>query len=221
MRLASVLLARAMVWIESTDLNRRGVPFYPDMIKAIAARYNFVKVPEKIEELDGSKGITFAGGRFGDAVIDQLVFYMYGIVLDTRLSTDKSKQLLQDALEWGSKEFGLVFKIEMAKRWQYSSQLTFYSEVMPSRFPKSLMDLSEQVGLAVRDVMQEELKYEPVSILFDYDQLTRKHPLGPFSIQRRDNTPFSEGKYFSTAPLPTDVHIKLLEDFEELLRLGL
>jgi hypothetical protein len=53
-----------------------------------------------------------------------------------------------------------------------------------------------------------------VTIMVDYDQLERKHALGRFSIQRRDNTPFSENKYFSDAPLPTDVHIRLLEEFE-------
>jgi len=217
MRLASVLIARAMVWIEATDLNPRGIPFYPNIVKALASRYNFLKVPEKLEEFDASKGITFSEGRLGEAAIDQLVIYTYGIVLDARKSTDDAKRLLEDVLDWGTKELGLAFKAEMAKRWQYTSHLTFYSEVMPSKFPTPFMELSEKVSSAVRDVMKEDLKYEPVSIMVDYDQLTRKHPLGPFSIQRRDNTPFSEGKYFSTAPLPTGVHIKLLEDFEKSL----
>ena len=217
MRLASVLLARALVWIEPADLNPRGIALYPDFVKALAARYNFLKVPEKLEELDEGKGITFSTGRLGEVAIDQLVVYTFGIMLDTHKSTDEAKRLLVDALDWGAKEFGLAFKMSMAKRWQYLSHLTFYSETLPSKFPKSLMELSEQVSSAVRDVMQEDLKYEPTSIILDYDPLTRKHPLGAFSIQRRDNTPFSEGKYFSTAPLPTNAHIKLLEDFEKSL----
>jgi len=36
----------------------------------------------------------------------------------------------------------------------------------------------------------------------DYEQLTRKHALGPFTIQRRENTRFSENKYFSAASRP-------------------
>ena len=59
------------------------------------------------------------------------------------------------------------------------------------------------------------MRYDLAVLSIDYDQLTRKHPLGRFSIQRRDNTPFSENKYFSDAPLPTDVHIQLLEQFEK------
>jgi hypothetical protein len=217
MRQASILLAQALVWIEPTDLNPGGVPFYPDMVKALASRFNFVKVPEKLEEFDPVKGIIFAGGRFDGTVIDQLGFYTYGIALNTRISTDRSKQLLKGILEWGVKEFGLIFKPEMAKRWQYSSHVTFYSDVLPLHFPKPLLELSGKVTAAVRELLNENLTYEPTLISIDYDQLTRKHPVGPFTIQRRENTPFSEDKYWSSAPLPTDVHIKLLEEFEKSL----
>jgi len=206
-----------MVWIEPTDLNSRPIPFYPDIVKALASRYNFLKVPEKIEEFDESKGITFSQGRLGDAAIDQLVIYTYGIGLSTRISTEKSKQLLEDALTWASKELGLTFKADMARRWLYTSHLTFYSDVMPSKFPRPIMELSDKVSRIMQELTQENLKYEPIVISIDYDPLTRKHPLGPFTIQRRDNTPFSEGKYFSSAPLQTEMHIKLLEDFEKAL----
>jgi hypothetical protein len=39
-------------------------------------------------------------------------------------------------------------------------------------------------------------------------------PIAAFTIQRRGQTPFEENKYFSEAPLPTDIHINLLEQFE-------
>jgi hypothetical protein len=75
--------------------------------------------------------------------------------------------------------------------------------------------LTASVAKGVADVIGEDLKYDLAILSIDYDQLTRKHPLGKFSIQRRDNTPFSENKYFSDAPLPTDIHIQLLEQFEK------
>lgn len=216
MRVASVQLARAMLWLEPGDLNPRGITLLP-LVKALVSRYDFHKVPEKLEEFDEAKGITFAMGRSGEIAIDQLVIYTYGILLDTRTSTEKSKQLLEDVLEWVSKEHGLTFEPQMARRWQYTSNVTFYSDVMPLAFPKSLLELSGKISHAVGELMHERLAYEPVIITFDYDQLTRKHPLGSFTIQRRDNTPFSEGKYFSAAPLPTETHIKLLEEFEQSL----
>lgn len=216
MRLASVHLARATVWIEPADLNPRGLTLLP-LVRDLASRYKFRKVPEKPEEFDEAKGITFGMGSSGETAIDQLVVYTYGILLDTRASTDKSKQILEEILVWASKEYGLAFKPQMARRWQFTSNVIFYSDVMPLAFPTQLLELSGRISHAVEQVMQEKLQYEPVTITFDYDALTRKHPLGGFSIQRRENTPFSEGKFFSAAPLPTETHIKLLEDFEKSL----
>lgn len=214
MEVAAVLLARVAAWVEPIDLNPKAVVFYPDLVKAIVARYDFQQFPQKIEDFDESKGVTFTEGRLGKSVIERLTFYTYGIVLDTRASTHESKRLLEEGLQWGSKELGLVYKPSMIRRWEYSSQLTFYSNVQFTGIHLALQRLADSVSKSVAEVTGENLKYELTNLVVDYDQLKRKHPLGRFSIQRRENTPFSENKYFSDAPLPTDVHIKLLEQFE-------
>lgn len=214
MELLSVLLARAMAWVEPTELNPRASAFYPDLVKAIVARYNFQKFPQTLEEFDESKGVTFIEGKFGNSVIEQLVIYTYGIVLDTRSSTQESRRILEEAMQWGSKELGLVYKPSMIRRWQYTSNVTFRSDIPLTSVQLAFQRLADGVTKGVAETMNENLKYELVTFTIDYDQLTRKHPLGRFSIQRRDNTPFSENKYFSDAPLPTDLHIKLLEQFE-------
>src|SRR5437899_7031333 len=127
MELAAVLLARSMAWVESADLSAKSSVFYPDLVKALVARYNFQGFPQKLEDFDVAKGVTFTSGRSGNSVITQLVIYTYGIILDTQISTQESRRLLEDALEWGSKEFGLTYSSSMIKRWQYSSQVIFSS----------------------------------------------------------------------------------------------
>lgn len=215
MELASVLLARALAWVEPIDLNPRGAVFYPELTKALVDRYNFQGFPQKLEDFDETKGVTFRVGRLGDTVIEQLVIYAYGILLDTRVSTQESKRLLEEAFEWGRKELGFAYKPGMVKRWQYASQVTFRSTAPASGANSAVERLVASVAKGVADTMGENLKYDLAILSVDYDQLTRKHPLGRFSIQRRDNTPFSENKYFSDAPLPTDIHIQLLEQFEK------
>jgi len=215
MDLTSILLARAMAWVEPIDLNPMGAVFYPELTKALIARYNFQKFPQKLEDFDESKGVTFGVGRLGEAVIEQLVIYTYGIVLDTRISTQESRRLLEEAFEWGRKELGFTYRPDMVKRWQYASQVTFRSTAQMTGASSAVERLAASVAKNVADVMGENLKYDLAILSVDYDQLTRKHPLGRFSIQRRDNTPFSESKYFSDAPLPTDIHIRLLEQFEK------
>jgi len=156
-------------------------------------------------------------GRLGNSTIEQLIIYTYGIVLDTRVSTQESKRLLEEAFQWGSRELGLVYNPSMVKRWQYTSQVTFRTNTRLGAH-SAFQKLADKVTKAVTETMGENLDYELANASIDYDQLTRKHPLGRFSIQRRDNTPFSENKYYSDAPLPTDVHIRLLEEFEADLR---
>jgi hypothetical protein len=214
MELASILVARAMAWVEPIDLNPRGTVFYPELTRALVARYGFQKFPQKLEDFDESKGVTFGVGRLGDTVIEQLVIYTYGIVLDTRISTLESRRLLEEAFEWGRRELGLVYKADMVKRWQYASQVTFRSTAQMTGANSAVERLAASVAKGVADTLGENLKYDLAILSLDYDQLTRKHPLGRFSIQRRDNTPFSENKYFSDAPLPTDVHLRLIEQFE-------
>jgi hypothetical protein len=214
MELAAVLLARALAWVEPADLNSKGSLFYPDLAKAIVARYNFQGFPQKVEDFDEAKGVTFTAGHFGGVTISQFVIYTYGLLFDTQTSTDESKRLLEDALIWATKEFGLTYKPSTIRRWQYASHVTFYSKFSLTSVSPAFQRLADSVSKNVALTTGENLKYELTNSAVDYDQLSRKHPLGPFSIQRRDNTPFSENKYFSNAPLPTDIHIKILEQFE-------
>ncbi len=215
MELASILLARAMAWVEPIGLNPKGAVFYPELTKALVARYGFQRFPQKLEDFDESKGVTFGVGRLGDVVIEQLVIYTYGIMLDTRVSTLESRRLLEEAFEWGRKELGFVYTPAIIKRWQYTSQVTFRSTAQMTGANSAVERLAAAVAKGVADTMGENLKYDLAMLSLNYDQLTRKHPLGRFSIQRRDNTPFSENKYFSDAPLPTDLHMQLLELFEK------
>jgi hypothetical protein len=212
MELAAIHQARALAFVEPIDLNPKARVFYPDLVKAIVARYNFQKFPQKLEEFDETKGVTFAVGHWAGTVIDELIIYTHGLLLGTRVSTQDSKRLLEEAIHWGSKELGLVNK--PVSRWLYASQITFYSKVPLTGAHLAFQQLADGIAKSVTETVGENLKYELTTFMVDFDQLARKHPLGRFSIQRRDNTPFSENKYFSDAPLPTDVHIKLLEQFE-------
>lgn len=218
MELLSVLQANALAWIESAEFNPRGAVFYPDLVQAIVARYNFQKFPQKLEDFDETKGVVFATGHLGNSVVEQLIIYTYGILLGTRSSTTESKRLLEEGLQWGSAELGLVYKPSMISRWQYTSQVLFRSDISLSGLSPAIEGLAAKLSKGIADNLGERRSYEPVALVVDYDQLARRHPLGRFSIQRRENTPFSENKYFSEAPLPTEDHIALLEQFEADLR---
>jgi hypothetical protein len=98
------------------------------------------------------------------------------------------------------------------------SQVIFRSDVNLTEINPTIRTAARELTERICAITSERLSYELTALVIDYDQMARKHPLGRFSIQRRDNTPFSENKYFSEAPLQTDDHIALLERFETDLR---
>jgi hypothetical protein len=214
----TVLLARAGAWVEIWDLNPRGKVFYPSLVKALVGRYQFQKFPQAAEEFDENKGVTFAGGLDNDSntPIEQFIIYVHGIVLETRNSTDASKAILESMFQWAANELGVAYRGPQTIRfWQYYSQLSFNSKIqLAAAVHPALQNLMQGIAESVEADSGERLIYEPVNVALNHDVMLRKHPYGGFSLQRRENLPFIEGKYFSDAPLPTDTHIQLLKRFE-------
>jgi hypothetical protein len=220
MRLSAVLLARVFLFVESVDLNPSGAAFYPEIIGALVKRYNFQKFPQKFEDFDESKGVTFEMGRIGDKTIDKVVVYPYGLALDTKVSTQDSEAILEDALNWTSKASGLVYRREMVKRKAYVSQFSFYSDEPLLQVNPLLKKLSEKIGKAVSENLNLSSVFEPTAVIIGLDPESQRIPTSAFSIERRQGVAFSEGKYFSAAPLPTDIHFALVEEFERSVTAG-
>jgi hypothetical protein len=215
MQLSAVFLARVLFFVEAIDLNPRGTAYYPALVRALVERYGFQKFPQKPEEFDESKGMTFEQGRFEDVTLDKLVIYDNGLQLDTTRGTDASEAILTDALVWASQTLGLVYKPEMVKRKGYVSQFSFYSEAPLLQTNPILNDLSGKVSKIASQNLKFPISFQPSAILISQDPEGQRLPASAFSIERRAQTPFSEKKYFSAAPLPTDAHLRLVEEYEQ------
>ncbi len=212
MQLLGITLARTLGWIELTQLNPRGKIFYPELVREIVQRYNFQKFPQKVEQFDEQKGVEFLIGRIGDKVIDKFTIFNTLLTVETRSSTADSQTILADALEWGKAKFGLNY--EMIK-WGYVSELIFQTDFPLIRSCSDpLSKLAVKTGKAVSEIWGENLSYEPALITAAHDPLKRKYVIAGFQINYLRDHPFSEYKYYSQSPLPTDMHIKLLEEFE-------
>jgi hypothetical protein len=221
MKLSAVLLARALGFIETFDLTPRGGVFYPDLVKAIVERYRFQRFPQKVEEFDEQKGVEFWSGEVNGQVIDKLVIYNSGILIDTRTDTQTSRALIEDALLWAKSRFEINYEPGTIRRFGYVSQVTFHSDMTLDGLNPALQRLSDRLSEAVSGIHGHSVRYQTSSIQVHHDPLARKNPIAGFTIFPRVDTPFSEKKYFSEAPVPTDVHIALLEEFErDILRHG-
>ena len=219
MQLSAVLLARALVFVESFDLNPRGKAYYPDIVRGIVEKCGFQKFPQRLEDFDEDKGVEFVGGRWGDVTIEMLTIYSNGLRVDTRVSTAESERIIGEALLWGVLTFGLVYDPKMITRRGYVSNLTFHTDVPilgKNNSPASM--LAERARESLVNITGDTTPWQPTILTLNSDQFPRKPLHAPFTIQRRANTAFSDNKYFSEAPLPTDVHVSLLEKFEADVR---
>jgi hypothetical protein len=214
LELASVILARTLGYIETVDLNPRGKVFYPDLVQELVNRYKFLKYPKTIEEFDESKGVEFLEGKIGNTIIQKLTIFQILLVVETRSSTDDSKQILEEMLTWAAAKFNLNYHPGQIKRFAYVSSVTFYSDVPILNADPALANLAKKTSELLTGIWQEPIHYEPTNVIVGHDALARKYSIASFTIQRRAEAKFSENKYFSEAPLPTDVHISLLEQYE-------
>ncbi len=221
MKQSAVTLARVLAFVETFDLNPQGTVFFPDLVAKLVEKCRFQKYPQTIQDFDEQKGVEFLAGVWDGVNVEKLTVYNNGILLDTRVSTAISEGILAEALAW-AKQLGLTYRPDMIKRWGYLSNFTFYSDV-PLLGPEAAITtlarrVSEKVAQRATDA---NLNYKPTRLDLDFDRSQINFPIAPFTIQRRTIVPFSENKYFSEAPLRSEDHLALLEEFERNVAAGL
>ena len=217
MQLAAIVKARTLAFIDLDDLNRNGKVRFADAVGPIAQRYDFKAYPAKLEDFDvGDKGAIFSAGRLGEIVIAELKIYSGLVFVETLSSTEDSRKVILDLLDWGKAELGLTVDDKVIQHWAYVSQVTFFSEIPLLRaLSPPLANLSTKISDFVSEIFAEPFAYHPLNYVVGHDPAARKNGIASFTIQQRANVQFSENKFFSEAPLPTEVHLRFLRELEE------
>jgi hypothetical protein len=213
-KLSAIIQARVLAFVEMYDLDPKGRVFPPEMLQQISKYGNFAKAPQ-VAELDEQKGIEFQMGKIGDTVVDALKLYNTLLVLETHSNTTSSKLALENLLEWGKQQLGLRYEPGMIRHWAYVSILTFYSESNILALANNpAAKLATKVTGAVSEIWKQPLTFEARAMSISHDPMLLKNGIASFLISPRGDTPYTENKFYSEAPLPTDMHIKFLEEFE-------
>lgn len=217
MQLASVLLARYYGLVQIEDLNLHGTVYYPELTSALVERYGFTTYPTTPPEFDENKGVEFTGGRSHRWVIEKLVILNSGIYLDTTANTEVSQNLWLELMDWAVTTFGVTFKQEMIRRSVYVSNVTFHTDVPILAAHPVFEEIARITNAEVEGSYRYHLAYEPAVISLNFDPGSIRLGTAPFSVQRREGVPFEENKYFSSAPLRTDIHLELLQKWERAM----
>jgi hypothetical protein len=218
MQLSSVLLARVLAFFEMADLNPRGRLFFRDLVPLLIERFRFSTYPQKPEDFDESKGIVFANGFISGNSIDKITIWNDGIGFDVRSSTDEGENILRETFEWLRDIVDINYNDKTVTRWGYLSQLTFHSEIDMLNLSPAITRLCARVSENVEGPRGSKFTFRPVNLAMTFDRHMCAFTQAPFGIQRRAGAPFEENKYFSEAPLPTNIHLELLQEFEDELQ---
>ena len=220
MELLSVELARVIWFIDAREINPRGLNLWRAFLPALAEKYKFVEYPKEMN-LDQNRdpGDRFLGGSYRNAqgmdVMINFTSFDDGMVAETRSSTRDSEAFLEELARWIVKDFGLVFSPEMVRMKSYISEVTVTSEHSLGSLNPKLEKFASRLSSLVYS-QSESYIYQPAALSFACDLAKGLRP-SPFRFERKNDVLFSENKYYSQAPLQTDIHLELLNELEQIL----
>ena len=176
--------------------------------------YGFAVFPQSLADINLEKGADFESGRLGNIAIDKLTLYQNGIVVDTRSSTEDAEAVCLNVLEEARKRLAATVVVT---RRHFVNQFSFRSDMELARLNPVLAKIADRVSKELKSDLRQEFSVDlsAVKISIDISQV-RVSP-GLFSIERRENVPYSEKTYFSSAPLRSALHMQLVEEFEKSL----
>lgn len=217
MRLLHVHLARS-IWLgDIRDFNPQGKSLYRVIWPFLTETYKFRKFPSLTESSDLTKGISFQDGEFQISqdelpIAVNLTIYNDGVLADSSSSSEYSDMFLADVFHHFSEIFKMPPFQSVIRRRIYLSQLTVSTDKTLEVLNPKLKQLSKYLSAHV----ELDKVFQLGGIHIWPDQVSRVNP-SPFIFERAINVPFSENKYFSTAPLQTKQHLELLDKLETVL----
>jgi hypothetical protein len=220
MKLLSIYRSRCIWFINLLDFNPHGHSLLK-IIPTIIDKYKFQKFPTTYEEFDLTQGAKFFGGNFKkegsqhDINVDLYVFN-WGCFADTRSSTNDSDVFLEELFTWITIELGLVPYQEILKAKVYLSELLVQTDKPLKALNPKLTDFANRLTSLIVGHEHHPIAFETSGIAFWTDP-NIVNPPGAFKFERAENTPFGENRYYSSAPLQTDLHLKMLAELESIL----
>ena len=161
----------------------------------------------------------FETGTWQGRDIKKLSFTPSIVFLDTEESTDLSQKILIDLFEWARKELGANFTPALIQRWAFVSDIVFQTDFPLLRGERKVMtSVADKITQAVNVNLREVLDFQPSKFYIGHDPGKRVGEIAAFSIQHRINTLFDDNIFLGEAPVPTSLHLELLEEIESEFR---
>ncbi len=220
MKIINIEIARTTWLFPITELNPAGRSLTQAFI-ALRDKYKFKKSPAHTLDFDAeTKGLIFDQGEFinrdGVPVLAKLSLFTDGIVSDTWSSTRDSEDLLEDVMKWVKAEHGFSLPSDRIVKKLYLSALNVTAENVKVPGQSKLEAFAKRVSERLTETGRPNKGYivNGFSLLSaDWDQTGA--PV-PYRFEVKTASHPGENRYYAAAPLPTDVHVALLEEQERI-----
>lgn len=219
MKLISTDLGQVFLPLAMEELR----PIYPHteppphvLAEKIRERYKFVTLPSWVDF--ATKGAKFETGAISigdrEIVISSISVFNDGLIFLTRDTRD-SQLIMDDFLAW------LAADLNFRKP---TSQLVpqFGSHIIVEFAPSvdAALKFTESTRASYQKILNSlygwtaSVEIQRIAMAVDPIHLPRADRYATFSIERRANVPYTANRWFSGAPIPTDMHLQLLSELE-------
>jgi hypothetical protein len=191
---------------------------------ALMAKYNF-KYPPNMERpwgeienavMEFREGFVFLGSEMQE--VNALRIYSDGLQAQCA-TTDLAEKVVDELIAWGRDTLGYREFVRLPRKIYSSEIVVMFERPIEGLFAKwrALQTLLDQ---PIRDHYSDiAQKVDAFRVVWRCDPTTtpRANLLSEIVIERRANEPFTENRFYCSAPLPTSEFIALLEKLENLL----
>jgi hypothetical protein len=224
MEVINVETGKAGILIKFAEIAPLGGVYVPELSNEIMKRYEFVQPPDYSPGVTQKDGIMFQMGRFKETdepcIIRSLNIYVDGILADCA-STEDALSVVTDVISWSVDRFGFRKPSVERDRVVLRSNLVVEFEGSTARAFDKFDGLFKMAANLFREQYNIERTVTMSRFGFDIDRTTITTPISSapmFSIERQLNQPFSSGRFWCQAPVHTKDHVRLLNEFEALMK---
>jgi len=206
-----------VTWIVDFTLPS-GMPYMPEAIAKVVQRYEFVRYPTVDDILSKQPSVAFEHGKFDGALIRKFSVHTDGFLAESPAGTEPTEAFLDDFMNLLKEEYGAaVLDIKSPYR-TYDSHLVSQMDIDLSSKMEFVSTIAAQIDNFLGQYTKTSQNFRPSGFYMAADNFENSGPhLSAFRIERRVGASFRDNVYFSTAPLKTAHHRKLLQEIEEAI----
>lgn len=197
---------------------QEGQLYLPSAAQSFAERYKFAGVPTTLGELSGER-VSFRHGFFEGNAIESFDIYNDGVIVESKSPSDLLDSFVRDVTVWMEKSLGMKRVETHAINKNYESRLVVRTEAPIQSLFEKLIPLQDLIGRLLNKAMGLDVKYHAVGFALspELSSISSLKPI-PFRFERRSGLAFETNMYYSSAPLPTDDHLRVLRELEKLAK---